>query len=74
MIAIRGFYLTVEMATTTPLPNGVWVVQWATNAANSSQNVQCDQTSLQINSTIVNGGQVTLSIKENPGESFVNCD
>ena len=73
-IANHDFYLTGEMATTTPLPNGIWVVQWPTNAANSSQNVQCDQTSLQIISTITNQGQVTLSLKKNPGEARVNCD
>jgi hypothetical protein len=72
-VAIHGFYLTVEMATTTQLPNGVWVIQWATWSfgtaeASSVQTVQCDHASLELTSAI-NSSQVTLSLTANPGKS-----
>ena len=50
------------MVSTTQLKNGIWVVQWATFSAISSENVEWDQTSLQI--IIVYQGQVTLNLKE----------
>jgi hypothetical protein len=55
------------MATVTELKHGLWVVQWSTNAANSTQNIQCGQTTLQLTSSI-NTSLVTLSLKE--GKEF----
>jgi speckle-type POZ protein len=58
------------MATTKQLLNGTWFLNWFTSASSSVQNVQCDQTSLQLSSNMINN-QVTLSLKVNPGKNVV---
>ena len=63
----------VTMAAVTELGNGMWFIHWFTDTLRSSSNVQCGQTTLELQLNIVDG-EVTLTLTAIRGTgNFLNA-